>query len=291
MTEATPADASPASAAPPPASPKPAAKEEGSFAWFLVKLVIVVLVFRTFLFTSFMIPSESMMPRLLVGDYLFAAKWPYGYSRASLPFDFAFVPHGRLFMHVPHRGDVVIFKHPIDRVDYVKRVIGLPGDRVETLAGQVILNGVPVPKVRIADFVLPMRADDHCIESRFAETEKDGTLACRYPRFQETLPGGVTYQVLDLGPSGANNPWGVDADNSPAVTVPAGHVFMMGDDRDDSEDSRFPAVAGQGVGMVPIENIAGRATFMFFSTDGGARWLAPWTWFSAARWSRIGHLI
>ena len=265
-------------------------REEGSFAWFLVKLVIAVLVFRTFLFTSFMIPSESMMPRLLVGDYLFAAKWPYGYSRASLPLDLAVVPHGRLFYRTPHRGDVIIFKHPIDRVDYVKRVIGLPGDRVETVNGQVVLNGVPVPKVKIADFVLPSR-DGHCIYSQFAHQERDGSIACRYPRFRETLPGGVSYDVLDLGPSGSGNDWGVDADNSPPVTVPAGHVFVMGDNRDDSEDSRFPAVAGNGVGMLPIENIAGRASFMFFSTDGSASWVKPWTWFTAARWSRIGRAI
>ena len=294
MSEVTPAEppaAEAAPASPAPTSAKPAPKEESSFGWFLVKLVIAVLVFRTFMFTSFMIPSESMMPRLLVGDYLFAAKWPYGYSRASLPLDLNVVGHGRLFFRVPHRGDVIIFKHPIDRVDYVKRVIGLPGDRVETVNGQVVLNGKPIPKVRIADFVLPIAADGRCIESQFAQQQRDGSLACHYPRFRETLPGGVSYDVLDLGPSGASNPWGVDADNAPAVTVPAGDVFVMGDNRDDSEDSRFPAIAGQGVGMLPIENIAGRASFMFFSTDGSASWLKPWTWFTAARWSRIGRAI
>src|SRR5689334_7361631 len=122
MNNPTVADAEPAAESP------PARKQEGSFAWFLIKLVLAVLVFRTFLFTSFMIPSESMMPRLEVGDYLFAAKWPYGYSGASLPIDWA-GGHGRLFGHLPKRGDVVIFKHPVDRVDYVKRVVGLPGDR------------------------------------------------------------------------------------------------------------------------------------------------------------------
>ena len=285
MNKVTPAEVKPA----PETAPPPKKKEEGSFAWFLIKLVIAVLVFRTFLFTSFMIPSESMMPRLLVGDYLFAAKWPYGFSRASLPFDIN-VGHGRLFARLPHRGDVIIFKHPKDRVDYVKRVIGLPGDRIEVVGGQLVLNGVPVPKVKIADFVLPAR-DGRCIKSIFAEQARNGSIACRYPRYRETLPGGYSYEVLDLGPAGVDNPWGIDADNFPPVTVPPGNVFAMGDNRDDSEDSRFPAVAGAGVGMLPIENIVGRASFMFFSTDGTASWVKPWTWFTAARWSRIGRAI
>ena len=140
-------------------------KQEGSFTWFLIKLVIAVLIFRTFIFTSFMIPSESMMPRLLVGDYLFAAKWPYGYSGASLPIDVKST-NGRLFGHLPKRGDVVIFKHPVDRVDYVKRVIGLPGDRIEVVGGQVVLNGTPIPKIRIADFVIPMRESRGCYGGR-----------------------------------------------------------------------------------------------------------------------------
>ncbi|MEO6041597.1 MAG: signal peptidase I [Croceibacterium sp.] len=261
----------------------PAKKQEGSFGWFLVKLVIAVLVFRTFIFTSFMIPSESMMPRLLEGDYLFAAKWPFGYSRASLPLDLAIVPPGRLFGRLPTRGDVLIFKHPVDRVDYVKRVIGLPGDRIEVVAGQVVLNGTPIPKRKIADFVLPIRPNERCTEDQFTETERDGSSACRYPRFHETLPNGVEYDVLDLGQR--------DADNFAPVTVPAGHLFMMGDNRDDSMDSRFPAIADKGVGFVPLDNVAGRASFMFFSTDGTAAWLKPWTWFTAARWSRIGRPI
>jgi signal peptidase I len=133
--------------APPPATTEgKARKEEGSFIWFLVKLVIAVLVFRTFIFTSFMIPSESMMPRLLEGDYLFAAKWPYGYSRASLPMDFD-VGSGRLFGRLPERGDVLIFKHPVDRTDYVKRVIGLPGDQIQMVAGVLHIDGKPVRKV------------------------------------------------------------------------------------------------------------------------------------------------
>jgi len=258
-------------------------KEEGSFLWFLVKLVVVVLVFRTFVFTSFVIPSESMMPRLLEGDYLFAAKWPYGYSRASLPLDIN-IGSGRLFGHLPKRGDVVIFKHPVDRVDYIKRVIGLPGDTVQMVAGQIVLNGKPVPKHRIDDFVLPQRPNEGCKAGvQFTVKLEDGRFGCRYPRYHETLPNGVGYDVLDLGFR--------PQDVTPPVIVPEGRLFLMGDNRDNSMDSRFPPVADQGVGLVPVDNLVGRASFMFFSTDGTASWIKPWTWFTAARWNRIGRSI
>ncbi len=257
-------------------------KEEGSFLAFLVKLVIAVVLFRTLLFTSFSIPSESMMPRLLVGDYLFASKWSYGYSGASLPIDWN-SGEGRIFGRLPDRGDVVIFKHPVDRTDYVKRVIGLPGDTVQMVNGVLHLNGQPVPKVRVADFLFPIGPDGHCRYERFTERQADGSFACRYPQYRETLPSGVTYRVLDFGLE--------PQDTTEPVIVPEGHVFMMGDNRDNSLDSRFPPVAGQGVGLVPVENLVGRASFMFFSTDGSAEWIKPWTWFTAARWDRIGHAI
>lgn len=267
-------------AAPAPESPaeKPK-KEEGSFTWFLVKLVVIVLLFRTLAFTSFSIPSESMMPRMLVGDFLFAAKWPYGYSRASLPLD-PKVGDRRLFGRSPRHGDIVIFKHPVDRADYVKRVIGLPGDQVQMVAGVLHINGAPVPKQKIADFVLPIPATGRCREARFTQRAADGTFACHYPQYRETLPNGVSYNVLDLGLT--------PKDTTPPVLVPAGHLFLMGDNRDNSMDSRFPAVAGQGIALVPEENLVGRASFMFFSTDGSAEGLKPWTWFTAARWSRMG---
>ena len=257
-------------------------KEEGSFAWFLVKLVVIVLVFRTFVFTSFSIPSESMMPRLLVGDYLFAAKWPYGYSQASMPLDLDIVPgSGRVFADLPERGDVVIFKHPVDRSDYIKRVIGLPGDTVQMVDGQLVLNGTPVPKVRVEDFVLPQQADEHCRGT--TERLADGGFVCRYQMFRETLPNGVTYNVLDFGPE--------PQDTTRPVIVPEGRLFLMGDNRDNSMDSRFPAVAQEGVGLVPVENLAGEASFMFFSVDGSFSWKRPWTLFGAIRWSRIGRGI
>ena len=265
------------------AGEKPARKkEEGSFVAFLVKLFIAVVLFRTLLFTSFSIPSESMMPRLLVGDYLFASKWSYGFSGASLPIDWD-SGQGRIFGSLPERGDVVIFKHPIDRTDYVKRVIGLPGDTVQMVAGVLHLNGQPVPKQRVGDAVFPIEAKGHCREARFTERQADGSFVCRYPQYRETLPSGVTYRVLDFGLE--------PQDTTEPVIVPEGHLFMMGDNRDNSLDSRFPAVPGQGVGLVPVENLVGRASFMFFSTDGSAEWIKPWTWFTAARWDRIGRPI
>jgi len=257
-------------------------KEEGSFAAFLIKLVVAVVLFRTLLFTSFSIPSESMMPRLLVGDFLFASKWSYGYSGASLPIDWD-SGKGRIFGSLPDRGDVVIFKHPLDRTDYVKRVIGLPGDTVQMVAGVLHLNGAPVSKVRIADFVVPIESDGRCWRASYTRRLADGSFTCRYPRFRETLPGGVSYQVLDLGVT--------DVDSTEPLIVPEGMVFMMGDNRDNSQDSRRSAVPGGWVGFVPVENLVGRASFMFFSTDGSAELLKPWTWFTAARWDRIGSAI
>jgi signal peptidase I len=280
MTESLPADAAAlAEPAPEPAPEEKPKKKQDSFAVFLIKLVVIVLLFRTLLFTSFMIPSESMMPRLLVGDYLFAAKWSYGYSQASMPFDMP-IGGGRIFGGLPERGDVVIFKHPKDRTDYVKRVIGLPGDTVQMVGGQLVLNGKPVPKNRVADFIIPLRVEEHC---RGDIIRHEGASACRYTQFRETLPSGVSYNVFDLGMR--------EADNTPPVIVPEGQLFLMGDNRDNSMDSRFPAVPGQGIGLVPFENVVGEASFMFFSTDGSAEWIKPWTWFTAARWGRIGHGI
>jgi signal peptidase I len=253
-------------------------KEEENFFWFLLKLVIIVLAFRSFAFTSFNIPSESMMPRLLVGDYLFAAKWPYGYSNRSLPFDAPLIP-GRIFASTPERGDVVIFEHPVDGTDYIKRVIGLPGDTVQMINGVPHINGVAVEHVAVEDLVVPVRPEGRCARARFVEEQADGTYACRYPQARETLPNGVTFNVLDFGLE--------PQDTTAPVVVPEGRLFLMGDNRDNSMDSRFPAVAGEGIGLVPEENVVARASFMYWSTDGTAEWIKPWTWFTAARWSRM----
>jgi signal peptidase I len=246
---------------------------------FLVKLVIFVAIFRSFLFAPYSIPSESMLPRLEVGDYLFVSKWNYGYSRYSLPFSLP-LWHGRVLGHLPARGDVVVFKAPPgDKEDYIKRVIGLPGDTVQMRNGVLILNGKPVPKVKIADFIVPVSPNYQCAPG-FAATDPAGKAVCRYPQFRETLPSGRSYDVLDWGET--------TADETGVYKVPAGHLFMMGDNRDDSEDSRFAQSSG-GIGMVPIENLEGKALVTFWSTDGSAQWLEPWTWFTAARPGRIGH--
>jgi signal peptidase I len=260
----------------PPATiaPAPVARSEGrDFIIFLVKLMIVVALVRSFVFAPFSIPSESMMPRLLVGDYLIVTKWPYGFSRYSLPWSAPLIP-GRILATLPERGDVVVFKEPPhNKVDVIKRVIGLPGDTVRVKGGQLFINGSAVPKVRIADFVVPVSPNTRCL---IPASDKVST--CRYARFRETLPGGRSYEVMDFGQG--------PADDTGDYRVPADHLFLMGDDRDDSADSRREA---GGFGFVPVKNLVGRAQFTVFSTDGSANYLLPWTWFSAARWDRIGE--
>jgi len=279
--------------APAPAAQTPAAKpqpKEENFFVFLIKLVLIVVIFRSFIFSPFNIPSESMLPRLLNGDYLLAAKWPYGVSSYSLPFSVPLIP-GRILAGQPKRGDVVIFKAPanLDQ-DWIKRAIGLPGDTVQMKDGQLFLNGQAIPKVRIEDFEVRLSPNTHCVATQYANpatyevVKSDGTHVCRYPQYRETIPTGdgtaqKSYNVLDLGTT--------PQDNTPAVVVPEGSLFMMGDDRDDSDDSRVSVEAG-GVGMLPQANLVGRATIMMWSTDGSANWFLPWTWFTAARWNRIG---
>jgi signal peptidase I len=267
--------------------------ETRDFLWFLAKLAIFVFVLRSFIVSPFNIPSESMQPRLLIGDYLLVAKWPYGYSRYSLPFSVPLIP-GRIFASTPARGDVVVFKAPPhQRDDYIKRVIGLPGDLISVRAGTVYLNGQAIPKQKVADLVIPASPNmvaaartegnpSPCYRTQFEEAAPGGGRQCRYPQYRETLPGGKSYNVLDLDPDGP-------ADDRDTVVVPQGHLFLMGDNRDRSADSRFPAQEGGGIGLVPEENLVGHALVSVFSTDGSANWLLPWTWFTAARWSRIGE--
>jgi signal peptidase I len=280
MTDPTPVRATPEAARPvtPPARKEKKEKKEDSFLVFLIKLAVIVIVFRSFVISPYNIPSESMLPRLLDGDYLLAAKWPYGYSRFSLPFNLPLIP-GRIFAGQPSRGDVVIFKAPANpNQDWIKRVIGLPGDQIQMVGGQLHINGQAIPKVRVADFVVPVSPNTHCYLPTY-ERQQNGTAVCSYPQFRETLPNGKSYTVLDL----ADSP----RDDTPPVLVPEGAVFVMGDNRDNSLDSRFSVDEG-GVGMLPQTNLVGRATIMMFSTDGSANWLLPWTWFTAARWQRLG---
>jgi signal peptidase I len=248
---------------------------------FLLLFLLFALLLRTFIVAPFMIPSGSMMPDMMIGDYLFVAKWPYGYSRFSIPFGLASFD-GRFLSAEPKRGDVVVFRYPGKDVDYVKRLIGLPGDRVQMRHGQLFLNGKAVPKVRVADWLMPVTPNSPC---RYGGRVRPpsieaGAPVCRYPRYRETLPGGRSYEVLDQV-EGA-------ADDTPVYTVPQGRYFMMGDNRDDSADSRF-SIAEEGVDLLESDRVIGRALIVFFSTDGSAEWVKPWTWFTAARWNRTGR--
>ena len=175
--------------------------KKSSFTWFLVKVVVAVFLLRVVVFSVFSIPSESMMPTLLRGDYLMLAKWPYGISKYSLPFDTS-LPEGTLFAQLPEQGDVVVFKHPIDGSDYIKRVIALPGDRVAMRAGQLFLNGEPIERERVEDLVLEHTPYVSC---RGAETVVPASGSepetCAYARYRETLPSGTTYMTLDFGRS------------------------------------------------------------------------------------------
>jgi signal peptidase I len=265
------------------ATPERKPESWASLARFVLLLFLGALLLRTFIVAPFSIPSSSMLPRLLVGDYLFVSKWSYGYSRYSFPFGILNF-QGRTLGGLPERGDVVVFRYPGNRdEDLVKRVIGLPGDTIELRQGIVVLNGQALPRERIADFALAVSPNSECRgivpgAARLAPREGGGT-DCLYPRFRETLPGGRSYEVLDQVVNG-------EGDNFGPVAVPVGHVFVMGDNRDDSLDSRFPPQ--RGVGMLPVDHIVGRVLVTIWSTDGSSSWVKPWTWFTAARWSRIG---
>ena len=224
----------------------------------VVYAILLALVLRSFLFEPFKIPSGSMVPTLLVGDYLFVSKYSYGYSRHSFPFSLAPFD-GRIFMSDPKRGDVIVFKFPGDnKTDYIKRLIGLPGDKVRMQDGRLFINGTLVEREKVEDFVY---RDDRGNASPLA-------------RYKETLPGGVQHYILEEGDHGP-------FDNTPEYVVPPGHYFMMGDNRDHSSDSRAD------VGFVPAENLVGRAEFLFFSTDGSASIIQFWKWPFAIRFSRI----
>ena len=234
--------------------------------WEIVKTIaialLVALVLRVFLFQPFTIPSASMEPTLLEGDYIIVSKYAYGYSRHSAPFSPP-VFEGRVMDRAPQRGDIVVFKLPRDgRTDYIKRLVGLPGDRIQVREGVLLINGRPVPRK-------PSGAG--MIQSPFGfERPVD--------RFQETLPNGRRYMTYDLGPDG-------EVDNTGVYTVPQGHFFMMGDSRDNSVDSRYPP--DFGVGFVPAENLVGKAEMIVFSWNPEASLFQPWTWFSEVRPSRF----
>jgi signal peptidase I len=260
-------------------------KSEDSF-WDTIKVIIQALLIafavRMFLYQPFNIPSESMYPTLKVGDYLFVSKFSNGYSKNSFNFGlnlfgnelFKFGPVGPdgrfVWTAEPKRGDVAVFKLPRDNeTDYIKRVIGLPGDHIQMKDGVLYINGVAVPKQRIADYV----------------DEQGPGNGAPVPQYVETLPNGVTYNVLDSTPNGA-------ADNTVEYVVPPGHFFMMGDNRDNSLDSRYAQNApGGGVGYVPYENFVGRADIIFFSIEPDAAFWQIWKWPISIRWLRFFNLV
>jgi signal peptidase I len=269
----------------------PAKEEKGSALWREVKgliwVLLAVLAFHSFVAKPFYIPSESMMPVLLKGDRLVVSKYPYGWSWVSPSFHV--LPHwqGRLLGKMPKQGDIVIVTPPDSSEDYIKRVIGLPGDTVAVRGGRLILNGKMVKWEKRPPAMIPVDPNVPCgIEfSGFITQGPDGKDYCRLPIVRETLPNGVTYDTIDLGQS-------VGDDYGP-VKVGPGQVFLMGDNRDRSADSRFPAGPpenGLG-GPVPWENIGGRAEFITFSLDGTTQLWNPVSWFEALRSGRAGSSL
>ncbi|BCH60166.1 signal peptidase I [Agrobacterium vitis] len=228
----------------------------------IIQALVLAMVIRTVLFQPFTIPSGSMMPTLLVGDYIFVNKFSYGYSKYSLPFSLDLFS-GRILASEPKRGDVVVFRFPPNPdIDYIKRLVGLPGDRIQVTDGVLLVNGKPIPKVPDGTFTSDYRMD----------AGRD------VPVFRETLDNGVNYDTLDEIQNSAG-------DNTREFTVPAGHYFMMGDNRDNSADSRFD------VGFVPAENLIGRASVIFFSLGNNTSFREIWKWPSNMRWDRLFKVV
>ncbi|MFT8588422.1 MAG: signal peptidase I [Acetobacter orientalis] len=239
------------------------------YARTIITVAIVVTFVRTFLFESFVIPSGSMIPSLQVGDYIWVSKYSYGYSKYSFPFS-PNLFEGRVWGAAPHRGDVAVFRFTKDTsIDYVKRVIGLPGDHIQVTGGHLFLNGEQVPCLDVHPYT--------AIDESHVAMEGE---AC-----EEVLPGSnghapVKHAMLKLMDDGQQN-------NTPEYVVPAGYFFAMGDNRDDSADSRFMGDAPKDLGFVPMENLVGKAQLVFFSADSVAPFWQFWHWPAEIRWGRL----
>ncbi len=229
----------------------------------VVYAVLIAILIRSFLFEPFRIPSGSMYPTLEVGDYLFVSKYTYGYSRHSFPA--SLIPFkGRIWQSEPQRGDIVVFKLPKDnKTDFIKRIIGLPGDTVQVRRGRLFINDTEVVRQESGKYII----DEFVIRPE------------QYTEYEETLPNGVKHQILEV------SDFEPQSDNTTKVTVPEGHVFVMGDNRDRSDDSRVH------VGFVPYENLIGKARFLFFSHNDKGAWYKPWTWPQAIRWKKIFNTL
>ena len=311
LTETVPE--APAPDAPPPVSEETRKVEKGSALWREIKgllwVLLAVLAFHSFIAKPFYIPSESMMPGLWTGDRLVVSKYPYGWSYVSptIPNPFAILRsvflrtgepwgitlpfmNGRVLGRTPERGDIVIVTPPGRNEDYIKRVIGLPGDTLQMIDGNLIINGKPVKRDPRPAALVPIDPNLPCGNPagdtallRFRTQGPDGQPACRVPVVRETLPDGRSYDTVELGRS--------SEDDFGPVRIPSGHVWLMGDNRDDSADSRVSEFQGGLGGPVPIENIGGRAEFITFSLDGSTVWYNPLTWLPAFRSGRAGHSL
>lgn len=295
LTESTPAN-----------MPKPRKKDEAVDWWGEIKgaglLLLAVLGFHSFVAKPFYIPSESMVPTLLVGDRLVVNKFAYGWSHVSptipsIPAIYRWlVLHepveslavqlpdwkGRIWGSDPERGDVVILTPPGMNTDYIKRVVGLPGDRIEVRGGVLIINGQPVKRAPKEERLIPVDANDPCSPEDYPDrriAKDDGTLWCKLPIIRETLPNGRSYDTVDVDPDSPG-------DNFGPITVPDRHFFLMGDNRDHSADSRFPQWQRGLGGPVPWENIGGKAEIITFSLDGSSSTFNPVSWLTALRAGR-----
>lgn len=228
----------------------------------VIYAILIAILIRTVWFEPFKIPSGSMYPTLYVGDYLFVSKYTYGYSKHSMPWSIPLF-EGRIWQDEPQRGDVVVFKYPRDnKTDFIKRVIGLPGDKIKLEKGRLYINGELIKREQIEDF---------------APRNEQGSVE-RFRQYIETLPNGVEHKILEVSDNEPN-------DNFNELEIPQGNYFMMGDNRDHSDDSRV------NVGFVPDENLVGKARFLFFSHNQEEAWYKPWEWPKKIRWSRLFNSI